>query len=148
MWRRLWCDVMTFLNKKNLQSEKTQGKKHTKKTRSLSESGKFTGCSRYGIFIQFIYVTSTVCMCAIHVGKYSSPLRSILVRDFWGKQTQPDKFVRRFFPTEKVGRIWSRWDPTSYTSWKVDGATPMYWFTWSLTNPPFGGWAIYFHYGV
>ena len=35
-----------------------------------------------------------------------------------------------------------------YTTWKVDGATPMYWLSWPLTKPPFGSCAIYFHYGV
>ena len=35
-----------------------------------------------------------------------------------------------------------------YTTWKVDGATPTYWFIMALTNPPFGSCAIYFHYST
>ena len=37
----------------------------------------------------------------------------------------------------------------SYTTWKVDGATPMYWFIMApYKSPPFGSCAIYFHHGV
>ena len=35
-----------------------------------------------------------------------------------------------------------------YTTWKVDGATPMYWFIMALTKPPFWELPIYFHHGV
>ena len=39
----------------------------------------------------------------------------------------------------------------AYTTWKVDGATPMYYIiglSWPLTKPPFGSCAIYFHHGA
>ena len=36
-----------------------------------------------------------------------------------------------------------------YTTWKVDGATPMYWFIMTpYKSPPFGSFAIYFHHDV
>ena len=65
-------------------------------------------------------------------------------------------YIDKLLPTSNIMRsVWKRGiSKTSksskiiYTTWKVDGATPMYWFIMALTKPPFGSCAIYFHHGV
>ena len=64
-----------------------------------------------------------------------------------GKKPTPGDSSRDLF-IPKRWRSPTTFERVTYTTWKVDGATPMYWFIMALTNPPFGSCAIYFHYRV
>ena len=65
--------------------------------------------------------------------------------------TDPESWNLHCFPKNNEGKTDAPQNARflrTYTTWKVDGATPMYWFIMALTKPPFGSCAIYFHHGV
>ena len=65
---------------------------------------------------------------------------------FWGDMLVPWRVYRLSTGNMIYLEIYQR---NCYTTWKVDDATPMYWFTMApKTKPPFRSCAIYFRYGV
>ena len=115
---------------------------------------------RYIVYI-YIYIqiyTSTYTSCLRFTGEFphfptmkprrvrSEALRSHLCPSAAGFRLEPITVFPKIDDLEEFG--WDAVVEMVYISWKMNGATPMYWSIMAPeTKPPFGSCAIYFCYG-